>query len=756
MKNENPIYLTAVYGCAWLFLSTALMYLVSLDVYVETQLFWSAIAIVTMFAIRAVLMIKIGRFFDPVRYLRILFILIAGMISLRYIFWRTTHSLPMQGDLPSIIGGFVLYFAEVQAVILFLLGMFLYVYPRQRDPIPLPKDGSLEAPTVDVFVPTYNEPTALLRTTLLAVGNIRYPADKMNVYLLDDGGTVQKRTQSNLHAAQIALHRHEELQALCAELGVNYLTRERNEEAKAGNVNSALRQTHGELILILDCDHVPTVDFLENTVVPFTRDEKVYLVQTPHFLVNDDAIERNVGRPENMPSEAEMFYTSTMRGLDNWDAAFFCGSGGVLRRSALEEIGGISTDTVTEDIDTSVELASRGYKSIYYHLPMLAGLQPETIAGFMTQRLRWAHGMLQVLLLKRPLIKRGLGFWQRFAFFNMTFYWMFSLMRLAFLLAPVAYLCFGIGLYAAPPSEILIYAMPNLIAFMLYFNVMFGRQRWFLTSEVYEVLQALFNLRTVLAVFLNPRQGSFNVTPKDENIDKDFVTPLAKPIYLLFGLMCWAMYEGFVKFLDFDSPFWSMDVAAFCWCILSFMLVIGAMSPLHERKQRRYAPRFKVDVDAGINGIRGQSVLAKIVDMSAHGLRVKIQGSDSAMVADKYVMELFCQPLNKQIKIHVDVIGRDVDVIHDQVVLRCHHSPLSVQEERDFIGLAYGDSERWRKVLINRNKSFGFWSGLVFFFTKNLPGGIAHLVFELKESSVWVVKSLSSLFLKKGKANETI
>ena len=137
----------------------------------------------------------------------------------------------------------------------------------------------------------------------------------------------------------------------CA-LPISYLTREKNLYAKAGNINAALPHIHGDLVLILDCDHVPTVEFLEQTVAPFIKDEKLWLVQTPHFLINDDPIEKNIGRSNDMPSECELFYTSTLRGMDNWNSAFFCGSGALLRRSHLDEIGGICTKTVTEDIET--------------------------------------------------------------------------------------------------------------------------------------------------------------------------------------------------------------------------------------------------------------------------------------------------------------------------------------------------------------------------------------------------------------------
>src|SRR5262249_1791834 len=154
-------------------------------------------------------------------------------------------------------------------------------------------------------------------------------------------------------------------QTLCRRVGAQYLTRAKNEHAKAGNVNSAMKQTQGELILILDADHVPTADILENTVGWFLRDPRLSLVQTPHFFVNPNPVEKNLQTFEFMPSDNDMFYSIIQKGLDFWNASFFCGAAGVLRRQYLEEVGGICGSTITEDAETALALHARGYRSAY-------------------------------------------------------------------------------------------------------------------------------------------------------------------------------------------------------------------------------------------------------------------------------------------------------------------------------------------------------------------------------------------------------
>ncbi len=162
-----------------------------------------------------------------------------------------------------------------------------------------------------------------------------YPRDKLSVYLLDDGGTDQKCNSDNPVTAHAARARRAELQKLCADLGVHYLTREKNVHAKAGNLNAALPKTSGDLVAVFDADHAPTRDFLVRTVGHFADDPRLFLVQTPHFFLNPDPVERNLSLFEKMPSENEMFYGVIQRGLDKWNATFFGGSAALLRRAAL-------------------------------------------------------------------------------------------------------------------------------------------------------------------------------------------------------------------------------------------------------------------------------------------------------------------------------------------------------------------------------------------------------------------------------------
>ena len=442
--TEPPEHVLARYRALWTILFATLLPVAALDVGLEGQVWLAGLV---------VLAILTANLFEFGGFTRLMVMLLAAFISVRYHAWRIFYTLPSVSS-PGFVPGLLVYLAEVLTFVSFLLGLFVNIRPApsRMAAIRLPPLPPERVPTVDVYVPTYNEEPELLRTTLLATIQIDYPAGRHTVYLLDDGGSEQKRGDKDPAKAAQALARHEELKALCTELGCVYLTRARNEHAKAGNLNAALPRTQGDLILILDADHIPTQDILQNTVPHFLGDERLSLVQTPHFFSNPDPIEHNLGVFRQMPGEIEMFYAAIQRGLDFWNGAFFCGSAALIRRKALESVGGLASSTTTEDAETDCELHARGWHSLYVDRPMVAGLSPESISAFLLQRCRWAQGMIQLLILKNPLMYGRLGFAQRLAYFSSALYWTFPVTRFIFLLAPIFYIWFSLGICSKPTS----------------------------------------------------------------------------------------------------------------------------------------------------------------------------------------------------------------------------------------------------------------------------------------------------------------
>ncbi len=449
---------------------------------------------------------------------RKVFLALGTGIVLRYLYWRTTSTLPPMSDPVSFACGLTLYIAELYSIGMLFVSLFVIADPLDRPAAP--RLAEADMPTVDVLVPSYNEDRDLLAVTLAAATALHYPADRLSVHLLDDGGTDQKCERENPVAAAAARRRRAELMQLSADLGVTYHTRAKNLHAKAGNMNSALADTDGELVVVFDADHVPMPDFLQETVGHFRRDPRLFLCQTPHFFSNPDPIEKNLATFETMPSENEMFYGVIQRGLDKWNGAFFCGSAAVLRRAALDEVGGFSGISITEDCETALDLHSRGWNSLYVDKPMICGLQPETFASFIGQRSRWCRGMFQIFLLKNPLFKRGLGLTQRICYLSNMTYWFFPLFRLPFLVAPFLYIWFSLQIYIANVHEFVSYTMIYMVVNVLMQNTMYGKVRWPFVSELYEFTQSIFLCRGLISVVLNPLKPTFNVTDKGNNLER--------------------------------------------------------------------------------------------------------------------------------------------------------------------------------------------------------------------------------------------
>ena len=551
-------------------------------------------------------------------YIRVFAVLLTVFTSTRYMLWRVQETVPLDAPVGALFG-LTLFGAELYGYVILLLSVFLCTDVIDRKPALAPLLPE-RTPSVDVFIPTYNEDEELLEVTIRAALAMDYPPSRLNVHVLDDGGTDQKCADPDPAKRAAAQSRRRALKALCAETGAAYHTRAKNTHAKAGNINAALPDTSGDLILILDADHVPSPEFLRRTVGYFVDDPKLFLVQTPHFFLNPDPVERNLGTFERMPGENEMFYSVIQRGLDALNGSFFCGSAAVLRRKPLEEVGGVLGESITEDAETALELHARGYSSAYVARPMVAGLAPETFAGFIDQRMRWAQGMVQIMLLKNPLFKRGLSLPQRLCYLNSCFYWFFPMARLVFVLAPLLYILLGVQLVDAQASEFVAYGAPHVVGALLLSATLFGRVRWLFASELYELVQSVHCTAAILQVFRNPRAPKFVVTPKGERLEQTFISELAGPFYWLTALVVVGQVVGAVRMIQ-DPAQAGMMAILLVWNTFHLALLLGALGVVYERTQRRANPRLRRAVSVSFKA-GGLACVAQTLDVSASGLRL--------------------------------------------------------------------------------------------------------------------------------------
>ena len=709
--NSLTLFLYVICGC--------LVFLSGLRIDFTSQGYLSILLLTLLMLIRQVKSQDFGR---------VWFITLSSFVVLRYFLWRINYSLSYQ-DFFSFIGATTLFIAELYGGLMFFFSVFVNIRPIDRRPESLPRNKALW-PTIDVVIPSYDEPVELVKITLAAARNIDYPTDKMNIYLLDDGGTGEKLNSKDKKVGAASRLRRLQFQALCSELGINYLSREKNINAKAGNLNAALRHLSGDLILVLDADHAPTVDILKKTVGSFVQDEKVFLVQTPHFFINPDPIEKNLNLFQRMPSENFMFYRAIQMGLDFWQSSFFCGSAAVLRRKAIDEVGGFSGVTITEDSETALKLHSRGWRSHYVMWPLISGLQPETFTSFMVQRTRWAQGMVQNFILHNPLLLPNLKIWQRICYLSNMMFWFFPFARFVFLVSPALYLFFGLKIYNANIYEFFSYTVPYLAALLLTNHYLFSEVRWLLVSEIYETMQSLFSIRAVMAVLKNPHHPEFSVTPKMETMERDFISPLAVPFYWTIVITVFAAGFGMWRFFVYPDERSLIGITVF-WALFNLLLLLAALGALYEQKQRRVNPRIPVRIDANwlvksTSETGEQRIPVVIRDISMGGGSLV---SGHPLILDDASRQTFlevpakgsCDTTRYQASI-TNTLKKDGRYLYG---IKFQYS--STEEYLDIVRFIHGDSSRWMKLQQDAASDPGLIKSMAFMISIGFYSGISHI-----------------------------
>ncbi|NER79159.1 MAG: glycosyltransferase, partial [Leptolyngbya sp. SIO1D8] len=461
----------------------------------------------------------------PTTWSRTIVIGILGVLTLRYLLWRASATLNLSTPLEGVFS-LGLFALELLIFSSGIIQLFLLLRVRDRrkaaDQLSQAVLRGEYTPTVDVMIPSYDEPAFILRRTIMGCQALEY--GPKTIYLLDDT-------------------RRPEIQALAAELGCQYITRPDNRHAKAGNLNHAIPKTQGELIVIFDADFVPTKNFLTRTV-GFFQDPKVALVQTPQSFYNPDPIARNLGLEDVLTPEEEVFYRQIQRVRDGAGAVVCAGTSFVMRRSALADIGGFVTEAVSEDFFTGIQLAAKGYRLIYLNEKLSAGLAAENIATHALQRVRWEQGTLQAFFIKsNPLTIPGLKPIQRLAYFEGLLHWFSSIARVGFLLMPLAYAFLGIIPLRATESELLDFFVPFYLVQLSVFSWLNYRSRSALLSDVYSLVLAFPLALTVFQVMLRPFSRGFKVTPKGTASDRyRFNWALAWPLVIVFALTALSLW----------------------------------------------------------------------------------------------------------------------------------------------------------------------------------------------------------------------
>jgi cellulose synthase (UDP-forming) len=452
---------------------------------------------------------------------------------------------------------------------------------------------------VAVLVPTWNEPPEVLAPTIAAAVALQ-PVHE--TWVLDDG--------DRPHVARLA-----------GDLGARYLRRSDRSHAKAGNLNHALGVIEADVVAVLDADHVARPDFLVNTLGYFD-DPQVALVQTPQDFYNLESFEHSRTAARDGFNEQSLFYRAILAGKNRWQAAFWCGTNALLRVSALKEVGGVATGTVTEDIHTTIRLHAAGWRTVYHNEVLARGLAAASAGQYLLQRHRWGTGAMQVLRADNPLTVPGLTVPQRLAYAFTLFGWFDAWRSLGYLLLPVAVLCTGAVPIRAPlgPFAVAFAATVTLQQLALWLLGRGWQRPWL--AILFDLVRLPSNLAATMALF-GGRGGQFQVTPKGRTGERPHRTRpprILSAVVVVSGLTTvWfiATIMGRTP-LHYGTP--AAAFAAAGWLAFNLALVAAAIARIRAIRygaERRASVRFPVTLPARLDG-----VACMATDLSLTGGRI--------------------------------------------------------------------------------------------------------------------------------------
>jgi cellulose synthase (UDP-forming) len=535
--------------------------------------------------------------------------------TLTYLCWRLTSTL----DGASLILAIPLLLLEMHS----LLSLALHtVNLWELDSVGqvVPAEPSSRRHRVAVLIPTYNESREVLLPTIAAAVALG-PAHE--TWVLDDGNRPWV----------------EELASL---LGARYRARRSAEHAKAGNLNAAIETLDVDVVAVLDADHVARADFLTATL-PYFDDDRVAVVQTPQDFYNLESFEHVSRRGGRRYMEQELFYRALAAGRNRWNAAFWCGTGALIRVAALRDVGGVAVETVTEDIHTTLRMHRRGWRTIYHNAVLARGLAAADSSQYLAQRLRWGTGAMQVLRLDSPLVGSGLTFMQRVSYLDTLLGWFDSWRTLGLLLLPPLTLLTGGVPVSAPGMRFAIWFTATLGLQRLALRLLARGRASLLQALMFEVVRLPANLLATSTLFCGGRRR-FVVTPKGRIGEARARASVPRLLWLLSGLSVVSLPFAAASMLGLTGVVYRSGWIAYGavgWCLINLTLLGTAIRWIRRpsfASDRRAAVRFDVTGPVLVAGRRGE-----LRDVSLTGLSVVLPDASSIPDGEAVAVDLTLQ-----------------------------------------------------------------------------------------------------------------
>jgi cellulose synthase/poly-beta-1,6-N-acetylglucosamine synthase-like glycosyltransferase/predicted Zn-dependent protease len=539
---------------------------------------------------------------------RQLVIVLALSICISYLGYRLLFTL----NLTTVYAGFVSVFLLAgEAYGVFVLVLFFLQVWDSREP---PQQPVLPGRTVDIFVPTYNEDPQLLRATIEACGRIDYPH---KTYLCDDGGTEARCNHPQ--NGENARARAAVLKAMCAELGAIYMTRPKNEHAKAGNLNYAFARTDGELIIILDADHVPEPHFITR-LIGYFKDEQLGFVQTPHAFYNFSNFQaRYDHKKRSYWEEGHLFYEVIQPGRNRWNCPIFAGSAAMFRRKALQEVGWIATETITEDMHTGMRVNARGWKSMAISERLVAGQAAPDITTFHSQRIRWGEGNLSIMAHDNPLTMRGLKLAQRFCYLGSMVHWAGGLFKLTIYITPILMMFTGVPPVAEFTWTLAIFTLLYLIASVYGVQIASNGFGSFFNGELFCMINFWTQVQGTMKALFWRKFQQFVVTSKRGRQAKT-IWPYIRPHVTLMAISVLALAWGWARVLAGISDDYFKPIIPSFWILFHMFLAYVVLRRAFWPEDRRFSTRHYVHLPVAYETKSGKKGLGVTVDLNEIGV----------------------------------------------------------------------------------------------------------------------------------------
>lgn len=516
--------------------------------------------------------------FIKLKIIRNKFLIIGTFISSAiYLIWRIFFTIPFgYGPLALTCG---IYLLIVEIVGFFESAVHYYSMSNIEYPKKPEVDESL-FPEVDVFVATYNEPVELLYKTINGCVNMDYPdKSKVHIYICDDSD-------------------RPEMKALARQMNVNHLGRKNGKDAKAGNLNNALRNSKSPLVVTFDADMIPMHDFLTTCVPYFCTEEKVGFVQTPQSFYNPDLFQYNLFSEGRIPNEQDYFYRDIQVARNKSNSVIYGGSNTMISREALVKIGGFYTKVITEDFATGMMIQSKGYKCYAIDEVHASGLSPSDLKSLINQRKRWGRGCIQTGKKLNILFKKGLNIQQKLSYVSAISYWYGGLKRLAYIMAPIMFSVFGVVVLKCNLIQVLIFWLPMYLfsdASLRKLSKNIRSTKW---TNVYETILFPSLLPAVILESFGISQTKFLVTRKDRaKEDRYYQIKKAVP-HMLFAILSVIGIANCIRW-TFISGSPAYTVLLF-WLIINLYNIIMSLFFMLGRKLYRSTERFPAEVECEI------------------------------------------------------------------------------------------------------------------------------------------------------------